>query len=54
MKKWYCYVCGKTLTEEYYLISLNESTDRVFLCCDKCLSSVKTDNAYIQKIKEIK
>ncbi len=33
---WYCYVCGEPLGERFCLWSLSDSTDRVFLCHEKC------------------
>lgn len=51
IKNWYCYVCGKTLGKEYNLVSLNESTDRVFLTCDDCIDSIDM-NPIIVKVKE--
>lgn len=53
-KKWYCYVCGKKLTNIYYLISMKESTDRVFLVCNgkSCVKQVEAEDVIITKIKE--
>ena len=53
-KKWYCYVCGKILKQEYNLFSMNESTDRVFLVCDNCLWEVDDKDTIIIRIKEMK
>jgi hypothetical protein len=52
MKKWYCYLCGKTLLKNYYLVSMKKSTDRVFLVCEGCRNQVDDDH-YSIKIKEI-
>ena len=30
----YCYLCGSTLTQRFYLMTMRDDTDRVFLCCD--------------------
>lgn len=32
-ENWYCYVCGKPIRNDFFLFSLNDRTDRVFLCC---------------------
>ena len=35
-QKWYCYVCGDAVGPQFYLMSMQRRTDRVFLCCMKC------------------
>ena len=56
MKKgWYCYICGKKLKKSYFLCSMNKSTDRVFLCCEKMTCVEQIDKKYtpiIIKIRE--
>lgn len=55
MKNWYCYVCGKKLSKNYYLCSMNNSTDRVFLVCkNKCIEQVDAKDMVIVKITEEK
>ena len=34
-QKWYCYICGKRISNEFLLWSLNDQIDRVFLLCNK-------------------
>jgi len=53
MKHWYCYVCGKKLPTAYCLCSLNNSTDRVFLCCKKCVERLDSETIIIE-VKETK
>lgn len=55
-KKWYCYICGKKLLKSYFLISMTESTDRVFLCCEKeeCIDQINLEENIIIKVGEIK
>ena len=52
--KWYCYVCGKKVSKEFFLFSLNDSVDRVFLCCSGkyCKNRLGKD-ALIIKVKRI-
>jgi hypothetical protein len=52
--KWYCYICGKHLGKAYYLVSANESTDRVFLVCfgNKCEYQIE-EGYILTKIKEL-
>jgi hypothetical protein len=40
MSKWRCYICGEPIGVSFTLFSLQEETDRVFLCCgdDTCLA----------------
>jgi len=55
MKKWYCYICGEIVKNCYHLISLSETTDRVFLICDnnRCIKQI--EHGYLlTKVKEIK
>jgi len=34
--KWYCYICGKLIdSKSLFLVSMNESTDRVFVLCSQ-------------------
>jgi len=55
MKKWYCYICGELLKNSYHLISLSETTDRVFLICDKNKCMEQIEHGYLfAKVKEIK
>lgn len=56
MKKgWYCYICGKKLKKSYFLVSMNKSTDRVFLCCEKgaCINLINDDIVIIKVREEI-
>jgi len=54
-KEWYCYLCGKILKNNYYLWSMRKSTDRVFLCCSKCISQINIEgDCVINKVKEEK
>ena len=32
--KWRCYVCGERIKTLFFLYSLNDNTDRVFLVCE--------------------
>jgi len=52
MKNWYCYVCGKKLLKNYCLVSMRNSTDRVFLVHKKCSKQVEAIDVIIQEIKE--
>ena len=53
MKNWYCYVCGKKLLKSYYLCSMRNSTDRVFLVCkNKCVEQVDAKDMTIVEIRE--
>jgi len=55
MKKWYCYICGEVLKKSYHLISLSETTDRVFLICDKDRCIRQIEHGYLlTKVKEVK
>lgn len=47
---WYCYACGKKLSNKYFLSSMRKSTDRVFLSCEKC--AVQLDDVISVLIKE--
>ena len=47
---WYCYVCGKELSNKYFLSSMRKSTDRVFLSCKKCV--MQFDDVISVLIKE--
>ena len=54
-KKWYCYVCGHKLLKSYFLCSMKESSDRVFLCCKKCINQIDVDKeTVIIKVREEK
>ena len=54
MKNWYCYVCGKKVSKTYYLYSMNDSTDRVFLICEKkCAELAYTKDISLVKITEL-
>jgi hypothetical protein len=33
--KWRCYICGKTISGYFALVSMAEETDRAFLVCSK-------------------
>ena len=51
-KKWYCYVCGEKVRKNYCLISMADSTDRVFLVHRKCARQI--DNIdYMTLIEEL-
>jgi hypothetical protein len=55
MKEWYCYICGKLVKSSYHLVSLSETTDRVFLICDKDSCIEQIEHGYlITKVKELK
>ena len=49
--KWYCYLCGKILKNNYYLWSMRKETDRVFLCCYNCVNQIPNE-CIIIKVKE--
>ena len=53
-KSWYCYLCGNKLKKAYFLISMANSTDRLFLCCEKekCISQVDQEEVIISKVRE--
>lgn len=53
-KKWYCYICGEKLLKCYYLVTMRESTDRVFLCCkkDRCMKNIKTKEFIAIEVRE--
>ena len=51
-KNWYCYFCGLKIKEKYFLFSMNDTTDRVFLCCASCLPKIAITNENI--IREVK
>lgn len=55
-KKWYCYVCGNKLQKSYYLCSMNDSTDRVFLLCKNklCIDRVNSQDILMIEVIEIK
>lgn len=38
-----CYVCGKQLLKTFYLLSMQEESDRVFVVGAECLDRVDTD-----------
>lgn len=41
---WYCYICGKRVGGSFYLASMREDTDRVFLVCSrKCKEQLDTE-----------
>ena len=42
-REWYCWNCGDKLGDEFYLWSLNDRIDRVFMVCSKdfCFRVVK-------------
>lgn len=54
-KNWYCYVCGNKLLKSYYLCSMNNSTDRLFLVCNKeiCIEQADTKDTIIVEIREV-
>ena len=53
-KSWYCYVCGEKLNKEYFLFSMNKSTDRVFLVCKEkdCIERINGEDMIIIKVRE--
>lgn len=51
--EWYCYMCGKKVGEEFYLWSMNDSTDRVFLGCSSGCMKLADDPMYIIKVKRL-
>jgi len=55
-KDWYCYICGNKVLKSYYLCSMKNSTDRVFLICKNknCIEQVNLKEVLVTKIKEIK
>lgn len=53
--KWYCYLCGKEVGNEFYLWSMSDRTDRVFLCCANkfCIEQLSRE-CLTQKVRLIK
>jgi len=49
----YCYVCGKEIKGEYYLVSMKSPTDKVFLFGTECIDRIDNED-YVTKVKEIK
>lgn len=51
--KWYCYVCGKPVHGNFYLWSLNDSTDRIFICClnKTCMAQIDDKDLYCVKVR---
>jgi len=49
--EWYCYFCGEVLGDEFWLYSLNKSTDRVFLICNKKLCHEQADDKDVFMVK---
>lgn len=49
-----CHLCGNTVSACYYEILHRESsvTDRVFLCCYKCIEQI--EDIYYEKRKVVK
>jgi len=53
-KNWYCYLCGLKVGKNYFLFSMNDRTDRVFICCEECISQIPSiENNIMQRIEEI-
>jgi len=50
MKKYfYCYVCGRTLINSFYLVTMAESlTDRVFLVCNLCKDRIDNGAKFVK------
>ena len=50
-----CYICGESLDKWFYLIAFkNQTTDRVFLVCNKdsCIKRVDTTQAVIPVLRK--
>lgn len=41
--QYYCYVCGKNVYKSFCLVTMSDSTDRVFLCCSDCIKQLDKD-----------
>lgn len=54
--EWYCYLCGTIVGKKFRLFSMSNSTDRVFILCDKKECFCQIDNEYNldMKVKKIK
>ena len=53
-KEWYCYICGKKLLKSYFLCSMANSTDRVFLICKNkyCIEQIDEKETIIIEVRE--
>ena len=45
-----CYACGEPLKEEFYLVSYQDDSDRVFVFDSKCVDRADPE-ALTQKVK---
>lgn len=52
--KWYCYICGDLIKENFKLFSMRQSTDRVFCICDKniCLEQIHAKEILVMNVKQ--
>ena len=51
-QEWYCYVCGELLGNIFYLYSMQQRTDRVFLFCTEqsCKRQAEREDVFIEKV----
>jgi hypothetical protein len=45
-----CYVCGEPLKKDFYLVSYQDDSDRVFVFDPECVKRVDTE-AKIQRVR---
>ena len=50
----HCYVCGKPLGAAFYLFSMRDESDRVFLVGPKCLPRVEGDGVSLCAVERKK
>ena len=47
----YCYVCGKTLGNDFCLMTMKQETDRVFLCCADDVEQVEDESIVVPIVR---
>ena len=52
-EKWYCYICGKPIEKIFFLTSLNDRTDRVFLKCSESCKDLVEIPFFFRKVMEL-
>ena len=45
-----CYVCGEMLMKEFYLVSMQKDSDRVFVVSAKCLPLIQSGDTVAQHV----
>lgn len=48
---WYCYVCGKPIGDNFTLLNLAGSTDRVFLAHNDCSQEADPETIFVEVMR---